>query len=296
MNLRWILLQLNKVSRMYMRKQIGLMLIVLFSTGLLTGCTFGKESADTSLEIKEFYDSDITEGIVDESLTVNLGDIGADDSYTNVICWKTNCGEFSAVKRKYLLKNDPFVDDFIAEYEDCGESKTQIININGNRMINYHLADGNDIYIFEEDEDTSTLVTCVYVNWEDASLYESYDLHIDGTFPDEDNTDYIWERNIDEGINVVSYHSIVEGFTDTGIKSYDDEGRLICWEHYLTSGCRTAFFVWKDDKISMIIDIGGMSYDVDSDDECIGIGEMVYLYKFIDGVSIDDISINNYEF
>lgn len=243
--------------------------------------------------VKETISSQTTNSETEKSIeeTSEITTESADDNLssaklpeTGVLYWTSLNADYTDVKCKTLTENDTFVEDFVSGHGLEAEVVTELMSVNGNRIVNYHLADGNDIYVvYEENRDSSIRATCVYVDWSYASVSEdeNYEITLDGCFPEDGDENYDWEYIEKDDVIILEYQDNQELYIDYGAKFYDHEGRILYWDHYITSGCKTLYYVWDNDDISMMIDIGGIPYGPDGDNEEIAIGEVVYIYKFL---------------
>lgn len=226
----------------------------------------------------------------DSSDNTENGSNTNDFEITSNMYWFAGQDKNSVVKGKEVPKDDTtFVDNYIAQYSDTIVSVTETINIAGKSMKEYNLGNERFVYVFEfENNDTKT-VSCVYVDWRDAeSLTDSDDQNLKGYFPTEDMPEYTFSKTSCDGYTKEDY----SGPNDSGTKYYDAEGRLVYCSHYLTSGSRDLFVIWKDGKIAMIVDTGGMPYGGDSEDPDVYVGMITQIYRFKD--PIDEADLYNY--
>lgn len=186
---------------------------------------------------------------------------------------------------------DSFVRNFLETYNADMETKEELVDIAGIKMFSYKTADENTVFVFQEPVPNSTEIKRIgtLINTDGLEKYDVGELDFTGKFLARDFGDYIFQRESYEDYIKISYRDNVDYCTDRGSQYYDPEGHLLCWEHYLTSGCKTMYFVWENDKVKWIVDTGGMPFGRDPEDRTVFTGMETQLYYFEPAISLEEL-------
>lgn len=187
---------------------------------------------------------------------------------------------------------DRFVRNFLKTYNGDMETKEEFVDIAGIKMFSYKTSDENTVFVFQEPVPNSTDIrnTCILINMDGLEKYDGWELNFTGKFLARDFGDYIFQRESYEDYIKISYRDNVDYCTDSGSQYYDLEGHILYREHYLTSGDRSMYFAWENDKVKWIVDTGGMPVGGDPEDSTIYTGIYTQLYYFEPAISREGLT------
>ena len=210
-----------------------------------------------------------------------------------VYCWNNRRNDVLTSEMKTDSQSeDSFVRNFLKTYHGDMETKEELVDIAGIKMFSYKTSDENTVFVFQEPVPDSTDIknTCILINMDGLEKYDGLQLNFSGNFPARDSEDYIFQRELYEDYIKISYRDNVDYYTDGGIQYYDLDGHILYWEHYLTSGGRTMYFVWENDKVKWIVDTGGTPFGRDPEDSTIFSGIETRLYYFEPAISREKLT------
>lgn len=210
-----------------------------------------------------------------------------------IYCWNNRGNDVLTSEMKIDSRSeDGFVRNFLEKYNADMETKEEFVDIAGIEMFSYKTSDENIVFVFQEPVPDSTDIknTCILINMDSLEKYDGGELNFTGNFPAGDSEDYLFQREPYEDYIKISYRDNVDYYTDGGIQYYDPEGHILYWEHYLTSGDRTMYFVWENDKVKWIVDTGGMPFGRDPEDSTIYTGIYTQLYYFEPAISREELT------
>lgn len=268
-------------------KRIGTILIALLIA--FTGCA--KNEANVS-ETENTTDVNITviEDELPEEVVTEDTDVEDDElNESDIFRWDNlELDNASSMRKLVTTDADSFEEDFISQYVEDIPDGCEIISVSGYSVMEYFVGDNNTIYVIKEPRDDGEMVTCIYVDDNEATQYEGLDLELTN-FPVEGDADYQFATVVNEDYTVVTYEDIVDSFTDEGTRYYDADGHLIVWDYYCTSGCRQIYILWQGDEIYRIIATGGMASTGDEENPEISLGIYTVIYTFTDPVSFEEL-------
>lgn len=271
-----------------MKNKIMILLVGLTFLSILTACGSNTQNniSEENNEVK--YDDNTVN--VKQSQTDEVDSAVEEEEQPNTTLWSSMNLDISYTKRKCIVaENDTFESDFVSQYVDYIPIPQVLVDISGQTMKEYRLDDTRIVYVFENNSEEEKTVTCVYYDQKDSLPFEKTQLDLIGYFPQKDDSDYKFTTEDNADATIVTYTNITGELTDNGTKYYDSSGRLVLWNHYVTSGCRQMFIVWKDDKVSLVVDTGGMAYGTDSEDADVSIGIGTSIYHFENPISFENL-------
>ncbi len=268
-------------------KRIGTILIAFIIA--FTGC------ANNEANVSETENTtDVTTTVTEDELpeeTVTEETAAEDDELTESDVYRWDNLELDnarSMRKLVTTDDDSFEEDFLSQYvEDIPEGH-EIISISGYSVIEYSIGDNNTIYVIREPGDDGEMVTCIYVDDNEAASFDGLDLELTN-FPVEGDADYQFATAENEDYTVVTYEDIVDSFTDEGTRYYDADGHLLVWDYYCTSGSRQIYILWQGDEISRIIATGGMAGTVDEENPEISMGIYTVIYTFNESVAFEEL-------
>lgn len=210
-----------------------------------------------------------------------------------IYCWSNRGSDVLTSEMKTDSQGeDGFVRNFLEKYNADRETKEEFVDIAGIKMFSYKTSDENTVFVFQEPVQNSTDIKsiCILINRDGLEKYDGLELDFTGKFLAGDSGDYIFQRESYENYIKISYRDNVDYCTDSGSQYYDLEGHILCWEHYLTSGSRTMYFVWENDKVKWIVDTGGMPFGRDPEDSTVFTGMETQLYYFEPAISQEELT------
>ena len=186
---------------------------------------------------------------------------------------------------------DSFVRNFLETYNADIETKEEFVDVAGIKMFSYKTADENTVFVFQEPVPNSTEIKRIgtLINRDGLEKYDRGELDFTRKFLARDFGDYIFQRESYEDYIKISYRDNVDYCTDSGSQYYDPEGHILYWEYYLTSGDRSMYFVWENDKVKWIVDTGGMPFGTDPEDSTVFTGMETQLYYFEPTISVEKL-------